>query len=291
MARNEEHPPQRGRARRIGWAAALVLLLLPRMAVAGDLAEVKARGKLVMVCFANQDDPFVSANLDAMRERGLKLSEMRDPNDFQGLDVELLKGFAKSLDVKLEIHSLTSGYNELIPALLRREGDLVANSLTITPKRQESADFTHPYMLGWEVVVTRPDSTIASAADLKGKTCTVAPGTSLTDSLKAIAPEAKIVVKPFPLATYVAVAEGEADCAMSENATPVGGTLSPPLPPLKVAFRVRQFDYGMAVRKGSDLLAPLNAYLEEAKRSGELDRLVERFKAGGFAAPAPPAKP
>lgn len=286
-----ESSSRRDLPRWLGRAAILALPLLAAPVQAGDLAEIQARGKLVMICFANQDDPFVSANLDAMRERHLKLAEMRDPGDFQGLDVELVKGFAKSLGVKLEIHSLTSGYGELIPALLRREGDLIANSLTITSARRESVDFSHPYMLGWEVVVTRPDSPIASAADLKGKTCAVAPGTSLNDSLKAIAPEAKTVVKPFPLATYVAVAEGEADCALSENATPVGKTLSPPLPELKVAFRVRQFDYGIAVPKGSDLLGPLNAYLEEVKRSGELDRLTDRFKAGGFATPAPPAKP
>jgi ABC-type amino acid transport substrate-binding protein len=215
---------------------------------------------------------------------------MRDPAAFQGLDVELLKGFAAKLGVKLEIHSLTSSYGELIPALLRREGDLVANSLTITPKRRESVDFSNPYMLGWEVVAVRPDSPIASAADLKGKRCAVAPGTSLVESLKRIAPEAQLVEKEFPLATYVAVQEGEADCAMSENATPVGETMKPPQLPLKVAFRVRPFDYGIAVRKGSDLLAPLNEYLEAAKRSGELKRLVERFEAQSFAEPAP-AKP
>jgi ABC-type amino acid transport substrate-binding protein len=277
----------------VSWTcgAALALVLLPTPSQASDLADVKARGKLVMVCFANQDDVFVSANLDAMRERHLKLSEMRDPDAFQGLDVELLKGFARKLGVRLEVHSLTSSYGELIPALLRSEGDVVANSLTITPARREKVDFTNPYMVGWEVVVVRPDSPIASAADLKGKKCAVAPGTSLVASLQAIAPGAQLVEKEFPLATYVAVQEGEADCAMSENATPVGETMKPPQLPLKVAFRVRQFDYGMAVRKGSDLLGPLNDYLEEVKRNGELKRLAEKENVRSFAEPAPPAKP
>jgi ABC-type amino acid transport substrate-binding protein len=291
MAGNETNPSQRGRSHRLFWVACALTLLLPRLALAGELAAVKANGKLVLLCFANQDDVFVSANLDALRARHLTLSELHDPEGFQGIDVELLKGFAKRLGVKLEIHSLTTSYGDLIPALLHGEGDLIANELTITPKRRESVDFSAPYMIGWEVVVVRPDSKIASAADLKGKKCAVAPGTSLVESLKRIAPEVQLVTKEFPQATYVAVQEGEADCAMSENATPVGQTMKPPQLPLKVAFRVRQFEYGMAVRQGSDLLGPLNAYLEEQKRSGELARLARQFKAESFATPASPTKP
>jgi len=287
MTTRQDKPRRSTQRLALGAVAATVLLLPPLPGHAGDLANVKARGKLVMVCFANQDDSFVSANLDAMRDRHLKLAEMREPGDFQGVDVELMEGFARKLEVKLEIHSLTSSYGELVPALARGEGDLVANSLTITEKRRESVDFSIPYMIGWEVVVVRPDSPIASAADLKGKKCAVAPGTSLVESFKKIAPEAQLIEKEFPLATYVAVAEGEADCAMSENATPVGGTLAPPQPPLKVAFRVRPFDYGIAVHKGSDLLGPLNDYLEEARRSGELLRLVKKYKADVYAEVAP----
>src|SRR5215475_9695670 len=108
MSARTNRSPRGGRARRTVWAVAALALLSPALALAGDLAQVKARGKLVMICFANQGDLFVSANLDAMRERNLKLAEMRDADDFQGIDVEILKGFAKSLGVRLEIHSLTS---------------------------------------------------------------------------------------------------------------------------------------------------------------------------------------
>jgi hypothetical protein len=78
---------------RLGVAAPLCLILaqaLPaQVAPAGDLAAVKQRGKLVMLTYPVQGTHFISVNLDAMRERGLKLVELRQPEQFQGIDVEL----------------------------------------------------------------------------------------------------------------------------------------------------------------------------------------------------------
>src|SRR6185295_16404727 len=117
------------------WRSAVTAALLALAAhplLAGDLADVKARGKLVVVIFPNQDIPFVRVKLDALRQRNLKLTERRDPADFDGIDIDVMEGFAKSLGVKLEVFTLASSFGDLIPSLLRREGDVVANSLTIT---------------------------------------------------------------------------------------------------------------------------------------------------------------
>src|SRR5579864_2821888 len=128
------------RLSRLAVAVPLCLLVaraLPGQAApTGDLAAVKQRGKLVMLTYPVQGTHFISANLDAMRERGLKLVELRQPELFQGIDVDLMSGFARSLGVALEIHAITGGYGALIPALLAREGDLVASEFTITPGRR-----------------------------------------------------------------------------------------------------------------------------------------------------------
>lgn len=269
--------------------AMALLALIAHPLVAGDLAEVKARGKLVAVIFPNQDIPFVQVKLDALRERKLKLPEMRDPEDFDGIDLSILKGFARSLGVGLEVHTLTTGFGELVPSLVRREGDVVANSLTITEARREMADFTAPYFEGAEAVVVRPDSPIASAADLVGRTCAAGRGTSQYETLTKRFSGVRVSEVDFPFQAYVDVDEGTADCAIAETGIPVGGKLKTPYPPLKVAFVLRHYQYGVAVRKGSDLLAPLNAYLDGMKRSGELQKLAETYQAsdlGWIAAPA-----
>jgi len=177
MAEERSTPVRSGargsfRFRVLGAMAAVGLALLAAIPLrAGDLADVKARGKLVLVCFPNQDIPFVEVNLDVMREKNLKLAEMHDPSQYMGLDVDVMKGFAKSLGVRLELRPYTTDFGELIPALGRGEGDLIADSLTITQDRRKVVDFSEPYFEGGESIVERSAATISSPADLVGNVC------------------------------------------------------------------------------------------------------------------------
>jgi ABC-type amino acid transport substrate-binding protein len=255
----------------------VAFLCLAQTARAGDLAEVKARGKLVMLCFPTQTNNFISADLDAMREHNLKLAEMRNPDHFKGLDVELAKGFAKSLGVELEIQALSAGYDALLPALVRREGDLVASSLTSTPKRQESADFSEPYYTSWLAVAVPLDSKITSVSDLAGKKAAVVQGSSHLEFLRTLAADVNLLLTDYTLESYVAVQQGQADFTLMDSGSPVGEAVEKPYSDLKVAIRLQEFGYRMAVRKGSDLLAALNAYLDGLRQSGELARMAAKY--------------
>src|SRR6185295_3563244 len=108
--------------------------------------------------------------------------------------------------------------------------------------------------------------------------------------LQSQAPDVKIMLTDFSLENYVAVKEGDADFTLLDSRAAVGERVSAAYPDLKVAFRLREFGYGVAVRKGSDLLAPLNAYIAKLRQSGELDRMVESNDpvGGEKNRPAPP---
>jgi putative amino-acid transport system substrate-binding protein len=222
----------------------------------------------------------VAANLDVMREKGLKLAELRLPAHFKGAEVDLMKGFAKSLGVRLEIHAIVEGYDALFPALQRGEGDLVASEITITPKRQEIADFSAPYLADWLAVVVRRDwpqeAKLTSVADLAGKKGAVIGGSSHLEVLHAMAPEVKLQLTSFDLESLEAVEHGDADFTLIETTVPVGAVLDAMHPDLTVAFRLKEMGNGIAVRKGSDLRAPLDAYLSRLKKSGELKRILDR---------------
>lgn len=272
-------------------SVALILgafLLLAAAVRAGDLDDIKARGKLVMLCYPSQNSTFVAADLDVMREKNLRLAELRDPQYFNGLDIDLVKGFAKSLGVALEIHPVTAGYDALLSSLARGEGDLAASSLSITPKRLESVDFSAPYLKSWAAVAVPFSSKIASPADLAGKRVALMHGSSQLEFLQSQAPDVKIMLTDFSLENYVAVKEGEADFTLMDSRAPAGESVSAAYPDLKVAFRLRDFDYGVALRKGSDLAGPLNAYLAGLRQSGELDRMAERYDPPGGKGPLPP---
>ena len=261
---------------------ACVALLPGRFSTAGDLADVKAKGKLVMLTFPAVEDPFVAVDIEAMRSSGLKLADMRDPEAFRGVDVDIVKGFAKSLGVKLEIRPLTGGYGELLPALLKSDGDVVASRLTITPKRQEAADFSAPYFSQWAVAAVRPDSKLSKIEDLKGKRVAVMKGSSHYEFLSGMNLNPEIRLTGFNMESYTAVVEGQSDYALMDSRAEVGKPISDQFSELKVGVRVHRSDQGVMVRKGSDLKAALDTYIEGLRKSGDLEKILA---AHGLGAP------
>jgi len=251
--------------------------------VAGDLADVKARGVLVVVTFPLIEDSFMAVDVEAMRKLGKSLKDMHDPEHFKGVDLDLMKGFAEKLGVKLRIQPELSGYGGLIPALDRREGDVAASSFAITQKRLEIASFSSPYILQWDVAAVRPDGKIKSMTDLKGKKVAVIEGSSHLERLKALNLNPEILLTKFVLEGYTAVTEGEADYTLMESRAEVGAPVSAIYSALRVAARVNETTYGIAMRKDSDLKAPLDEYLEGLKKSGELEKILTRHGQGAEA--------
>ena len=262
---------------------ALALLLAAALPVAlaaqvSDVAAVKSRGKLTLLCYPLVDGTFVGVDVEAMRQGKVPLKELRDPAAFHGIDVELMQGFARSLGVKLEVRPVTSGYDGLLPALVKGEGDLIASSYSITEQRKASADFSDPYITGWIAVAVPKESSISTLEDLRGKRVAVMHGSSQLERAQALDLDLKLQLTDFALQNYVAVTEGKADFTLFDSYAAVGAPVSEVYPALKVALRLSEFNYGVAVRKGSDLLAPLNAYLEQVRKSGELARIVGKYQ-------------
>jgi ABC-type amino acid transport substrate-binding protein len=264
-------------------SVSFLLLVQGALGLAGDLADVKTRGKLVMLTFPAVEDPFVAVDVEAMRTAGLKLADMRDPEAFHGVDVDLVKGFAQSLGVKLEMRPQTGGYGELLPALLAGQGDLVASRLTITPKRQEAADFSVPYFSQWAVAAVRPDSKLATLSDLKGKRVAVMKGSSHFEFLSTLNLNPEIRLTGYNMESYTAVVEAQADYALMDSRAAVGEPVSAQFTDLKVGVRVHRSDQGVMVRKGSDLKTALDAYISGLRSSGELEKILARYGQGGAA--------
>jgi ABC-type amino acid transport substrate-binding protein len=241
----------------LGFAAAA------SVASASTLAEVKARGKLVVLAFPHQESPFIRVKVEV------------DLNHYDGIDYEIAEGFAKSLGVALEIRPVKPSFAELVPALLRGEGDLIASSFSITPERREKVDFTAPYFVVRKVVVVPKGSPIHSVADLAGKTGSTVGGSSLEERMKTL-PGVKLHYVDFTRWNYDALMEKEADFTLLDDTSAL--RLLPSYPDLTVAFALPDRDlYGFAVPPRSDLKAALNAYLAKIRKSGELDRIVKKY--------------
>ena len=260
--------------------AAGALLLPSRPAAASDLADVKARGKLVMMTFPVQGGFFDVVNVDMMREQGLAFKDLHKPEQFSGIDVDVVNGFARSLGVELEIQVTSEGFGDLIPALARKDADLVASELTITPARQEIVAFSSPYATSWAAVIAKRGTSIAGPADLPGKRAAVIRGSSHGEFLKAVAPDVPIEGTGFDLESLETLASGRVDFTIVDSTIPPGEAVDVLHPDFVVAFRFKEINDGIAVRKGSDLLAPLDAYLARIRKSGELQKILDRHGFG-----------
>ena len=248
---------------RIVLSVLLLVVLTAGLAGATSLAEVKARGKLVMLSFPDMESPFIRVDVD----RGL--------GHFTGIDYDVMAGFAQSLGVPLEVLSIKPAFAELVPALLRGEGDVVGSSFSITPERRAKVDFSEPYFGVRMVVVVPKESPIRSVADLAGKTGSAVRGSSLEDTIKKLG-DVKLHYVDFMRWNYDALMEKEADFTVLEE--PFVWSLIGSYPDLKVAFALPGKDaYGFAVTPKSDLHAALNAYLAKLKGSGKLDAIVRKY--------------
>jgi ABC-type amino acid transport substrate-binding protein len=240
----------------------------------GSLAAVKARGKLVMLCFPHQENPFIRVKTEI------------DLNHYEGIDVEVMEGFARSLGAALEVRQVKPSFAALVPALLSGQGDVIASSFSITPERRSKVEFSRPYFTVHTVVVAPAASGLRSPADLAGKTAATVRGSSQEERIKALRP-GRIHYVEFTRWNYDALDEKAADFTVLDDTSTL--RLLRFYPHLKVAFELPGADpYGYAVKPGSDLRAALDLYLAEIQANGRLDAIVHRYLAANAAPPAPP---
>ena len=91
--------------------------------------------------------------------------------------------------VKVHVVAIPVGRDELIPALLNGNADLVAADLTITSERSAQVDFARPMLTGIdEVIVTGPNAeAIESLNDLGGREIVVRESSSYYEHLQVLA--------------------------------------------------------------------------------------------------------
>jgi ABC-type amino acid transport substrate-binding protein len=233
-------------------------------AVAGSsVAAVKARGKLVMLCFPHQESPFIRVDV----ELGL--------DHYDGIDYEIMDGFARSLGVALAVRPVKPSFATLVPALLAGEGDVIASSFSITPERRQKVDFSRPYFTVHTVVLVRQESTARSPADLAGKTASTVPGSSLEERIKQLHP-GRIHYVDFTRWNYDALSEKEADFTVLDDTSTL--RLLPLYRDLKLAFPLPGVDdYGFAVAPKSDLREALDHYLDGLRSTGRLDKILQFY--------------
>jgi polar amino acid transport system substrate-binding protein len=131
------------------------LLGLSPAAQADTLDEIRARGELTWGTDLEGGAPFV-------------ISDPKAPGGATGFETEIGMALAKALGVKGRI--VHNAWDGLIPAMERKNFDIVLNGLEITPDREQRILYSRPYYVySQQIIVRKGTAGLDSLQALGGK--------------------------------------------------------------------------------------------------------------------------
>ncbi|MCO4795027.1 MAG: transporter substrate-binding domain-containing protein [Bacteriovoracaceae bacterium] len=108
----------------------------------------------------------------------------------KGIQYEMVREFVKHLNkkyskgkknLKIQFEMIPVDYDQMIPLLKKGKGDIIAAGMTINSKRQKKVNFTKPYRMVDEVVVSRKEMVNQK---ITGKTFHVRKSSSYFESIR-----------------------------------------------------------------------------------------------------------
>ena len=195
-----------------------------------------------------------------------------------GVSVEIAEALAQSLGKTLRVENIP--FTGLIPSLQTRKIDCIISSMTDTPERRDSVDFSNPYISTGLALLVASNSPAASMADIDqpGKTLAVRQGTTGEVWARANIKSAQILALEKESAAVMEVVQGKADAFLYDqmsiwkNAQEHAGKTRALLSP------VRKEMWAVALRKDdSDLREKINSFLREFRAAGGFDRLGDKY--------------
>jgi polar amino acid transport system substrate-binding protein len=245
----------------------LLLLLLSvggifQIRAADTLQEIKTRGVLLWGGDAEGGAPYV-------------FPDPQKPQELIGFEHDLADAIAAKLGVKAQM--VQNQWDQLVPALERRNFDIILNGLELTPENQQHIAMSQPYFVYAQQIVTRKDTEgLSQLENLKGKGVGVLSGSVAqrllessggadlriypgnVESLRDLkAKRIDAVVMDLPIAIYY---------AKSDSALKFSGT----------SFAAGY--YGIGVRKDDKtLLLALNWAIQQLAEDHTLERIYRQY--------------
>lgn len=250
---------------------------------------------LVGVCtlplFFVFDRPQAIDSLDEIKRVGiLRVLTINGPNTYyegakgaMGFEYDLAARFADSLDVKLALE-VTDNFASLIPRLLRGDAHMAAAGFTITNQRQQVLKFSRPFeQIRQQVVYLRGNKRPRRVEDLIGRRIEIVAGSSASErlaELKVQHPDLEWTETSGKDAEELlaAVWAGELDLTITDSQTVA--LVRQHHPQIRVAFvlpHTENLAWAFPRNVDPTLFKASNAFLRSIKKSGELDRLIDRY--------------
>lgn len=235
--------------------------------------------------------------LDGVKSRGtLRVAvegtyppfNFKDKGELAGFDVDVAKLVAQKLGVKAEF--VTVEWSGILAGLAAGKYDVIVNQVGVTAKRQETFDFTVPYVYSAPQLIVRKDEKREwkSLDALKGQKLGVGQGSNFEQKAKATA---GVDVRSYPGAPeYLAdLAAGRVDAALNDSLMAAYLVKNSPLP-IRVGAVVGEADKNAIplVKGNPQLKAALDKALEDAYKDGSFKAVSVKWF--GIDVSTPPAQ-
>ncbi|MEU1281795.1 glutamate ABC transporter substrate-binding protein [Streptomyces sp. NPDC005805] len=215
---------------------------------------------------------------------GIKIDQpglgLKTPDgSYTGFDVDVAKYVAKELgydEKDITFKETKSADRET--ALSRGDVDFIAATYSITDERKQKVDFAGPYLLAHQDLLIRADDNVKAGEDLNGKTlCSVTGSTSAQNVKKDFAPKAQLKQVGGYSECLAALQSGAVDALTTDDSILAGYAAQDQYKgKFKLAgLKLSNENYGIGVKKGSELGAKINTALEKMVKDGAWDKAVQ----------------
>jgi ABC-type amino acid transport substrate-binding protein len=206
-------------------------------------------------------------------------------NEWVGFSIDLVEqGVVPELNKKLgktiKVEKKESAPPTRIPLLSANSVDLIAETMTDTPERRQSVDFSATFFLTGAQFLVKKGSPLHSLKDAAGKRVAAQQGSTNAKFLRENAANVQLREFPDQPAAFQALMQGQVDAYTNDGIQLAGLKAKAPNPDqLEVVgeFYTRE-PYGMAMRKGeTDFKTVVDAGLKNLIKSGRYFELYDKW--------------
>jgi polar amino acid transport system substrate-binding protein/glutamate/aspartate transport system substrate-binding protein len=249
---------------------ALTVALTATPALAQDtLEKIKSSGTLV-IGTRTGSPPFAYVNKN---------------NEWVGFSIDLVELLVKpevekAVGKSIKVEKKESAPSTRIPLLTSNSVDLIAETMTDTPQRRESVDFSLTFFYTGAQFLVKKGSPIKGVNDIGGKRIASQQGSTNAKIIREKYQQAQLREFPDQPAAFQALLQGQVDAYTNDGIQLAGLKAKAPKPDEwdVVGDFYSEEPYGMAMRKGdTKLKAAVDAGLKNGFESGKYFEIYEKW--------------
>ncbi len=206
-------------------------------------------------------------------------------NEWVGFSIDLVEQLVKpevekAVGKTIKVEKKESAPATRIPLLTSNAVDLIAETMTDTPQRRESVDFSLTFFYTGAQFLVKKGSPIHGVNDIAGKRIASQQGSTNAKIIREKYPQAQLREFPDQPAAFQALIQGQVDAYTNDGIQLAGLKAKSPKPDEweVVGDFYSEEPYGMAMRKGdAKFKEAVDAGLKKGLESGKYFELYDKW--------------